>query len=58
MSESTVREAIAAAAVEPQSMQKWGLIEGVLHRDELDARTWVRARSSTGRTMPPSIRSR
>jgi protease-4 len=37
LGESTVREAIAAGAVEPDAMKKWGLIEGVMHRDELEA---------------------
>lgn len=34
----TVREAIAAAPVEPQEMQKWGLIDGALQWDELMAK--------------------
>lgn len=35
LGESTVRDAIAATPVDPEGMQKWGLIDGVLHRDEL-----------------------
>jgi len=37
LAESTIRDAIAAGAVEPEAMKKWGLIEGVMHRDELEA---------------------
>ena len=33
-----VREAIGAAPVDPQEMQKWGLIDGALHWDEMLAK--------------------
>lgn len=35
LTEATVRDAIAAAPVDPAEMEKWGLIDGTLHRDEL-----------------------
>jgi protease-4 len=38
LGEPAVRDAIAAAPVDPDQMKKWGLIEGTLHWDELVAK--------------------